>query len=69
MNTLAFDRYNIFFSFYMKCGRFITDDIVRAEEAHKLLDVAKKGLAKGGGSGGASILGKKGIWNMNTGQN
>jgi len=40
----------------LKCGRFITDDIVRAEEAHKLLDVAKKGLAKGGGSGGASIL-------------
>lgn len=40
----------------LKCGRFVTDGIVTAEEAHKLLDVAKKGLAKGGGSGGASIL-------------
>ena len=39
-----------------KCGRFIVDDLVSEAEAHKLLDIAKKGLAKGGGNGGASIL-------------
>jgi len=39
-----------------KCGRFVVDDLVTVEEAHKLLVLAKKGLAKGGGNGGASIL-------------
>jgi len=39
-----------------KCGRFVVDDLVSVEEAHKLLVIAKKGLAKGGGNGGASIL-------------
>ena len=39
-----------------KCGRFVVDDLVTVEEAHKLLILAKKGLAKGGGIGGASIL-------------
>jgi len=39
-----------------RCGRFIADDLVTVSEAHKLLDLAKKGLAKGGGNGGASIL-------------
>ena len=36
------------------------DGLVTEAEVHKLLDIAKKGLSKGGGSGGASILGKKG---------
>jgi len=31
---------------------------VSTAEAHALLDIAKKGLSKGGGAGGASILGK-----------
>jgi len=39
-----------------KCGRFVMDDLVTIDEAHKLLVLAKKGLAKGGGNGGASIL-------------
>ena len=39
-----------------KCGRFVVDDLVTVDEAHKLLVLAKKGLAKGGGNGGASIL-------------
>lgn len=39
-----------------QCGRFTLDGLVSESEVHKLLDVAKKGLAKGGGSGGASIL-------------
>jgi len=39
-----------------KCGRFIIDELVTVPEAHKLLNLAKKGLAKGGGNGGASIL-------------
>merc|ERR1719208_563725 len=39
-----------------KCGRFVVDDLVTVEEAHKLLALAKKGLSKGGGNGGASIL-------------
>jgi len=39
-----------------KCGRFTMDGLVTASEAHRLLDIAKKGLSKGGGSGGASIL-------------
>jgi len=39
-----------------KCGRFIMDDLISVEEAHKMLALAKKGLSKGGGAGGASIL-------------
>jgi len=39
-----------------KCGRFIQDELVTVEEAHKVLALAKKGLSKGGGAGGASIL-------------
>jgi hypothetical protein len=35
----------------------VTDELVSVEEAHQLLRIAKKGLAKGGGAGGASILG------------
>ena len=39
-----------------KCGRAVLDNVVSAEESDKLLALAKKGFAKGGGSGGASIL-------------
>jgi len=39
-----------------RCGRFIVDSLVTVEEVHGLLNLAKKGLAKGGGAGGASIL-------------
>lgn len=39
-----------------KCGRLVTDELVSIDEAHQLLKIAKKGLAKGGGAGGASIL-------------
>jgi len=39
-----------------QCGRFVLDGLVTEAEVHKLLDIAKKGLSKGGGSGGASIL-------------
>ncbi|XP_023341086.1 2-oxoglutarate and iron-dependent oxygenase domain-containing protein 3-like isoform X1 [Eurytemora carolleeae] len=39
-----------------KCGRFLVDNLVSTAEAHALLDIAKKGLSKGGGAGGASIL-------------
>ena len=39
-----------------RCGRFIVDDLVSVSDAHKLLEIAKKGLAQGGGNGGASIL-------------
>jgi len=39
-----------------KCGRFVVDELISIEEAHKILGLAKKGLSKGGGSGGASIL-------------
>ena len=34
----------------------VTDDLIDISEANKLLALAKKGLAKGGGAGGASIL-------------
>ena len=34
----------------------VLDTIVDERDAHGLLDIAKKGLAKGGSSGGASIL-------------
>ena len=40
----------------VKCGRIVTDDVVSDEEAVELLDLAKKGFALGGSSGGASIL-------------
>jgi hypothetical protein len=46
---------NIFL--FLQCGRFVTDELVSLDEAHQLLKLAKKGLAKGGGAGGASILG------------
>ena len=39
-----------------KCGRVVMDNIVDSWEADKILDLAKKGFAKGGGNGGASIL-------------
>lgn len=40
----------------VKCGRIVTDDVVSHEEAVELLDLAKKGFALGGSSGGASIM-------------
>lgn len=39
-----------------KCGRFVTDSLVNEQEVKILLDLAKKGLSFGGGSGGVSIL-------------
>ena len=39
-----------------KCGRAVMDNVVSSEESDHLLRLAKKGFAKGGGSGGASIL-------------
>lgn len=39
-----------------KCGRFVSDSLVTEPEASVLLDLAKKGLSFGGGSGGVSIL-------------
>lgn len=39
-----------------KCGRFVTDSLVTAEEGQLLLNLAKTGLSFGGGNGGASIL-------------
>ena len=39
-----------------KCGRMISDVLVTRGEADNLLLLAKKGLSKGGGDGGASIL-------------
>jgi len=39
-----------------KCGRVVFDGLVKDEEVHGLLSLAKKGLVKGGSSGGASIL-------------
>lgn len=38
------------------CGRYVTDKLVTEMEALTLLDMAKKGFAFGGSSGGASIL-------------
>jgi len=40
----------------VKCGRMVTDALIGLDEANQLLSLAKKGLSKGGGSGGASIL-------------
>lgn len=39
-----------------KCGRYVSDSLVHSSEAELLLDLAKRGLEFGGGSGGASIL-------------
>lgn len=39
-----------------KCGRFVTDSLVTDQEANLLIDLAKKGLSFGGGTGGVSIL-------------
>lgn len=39
-----------------KCGRFVTDSLVTAQDVEQLLSLAKTGLAFGGGNGGASIL-------------
>lgn len=38
------------------CGRFVSDSLVTEQEANLLLDLAKKGLSFGGGTGGVSIL-------------
>ena len=39
-----------------KCGRAVLDSVVTSQDTDNLLALAKKGFAKGGGSGGASIL-------------
>ena len=39
-----------------KCGRAVLDNVVSDKESDALLSLAKKGFAKGGGNGGASIL-------------
>ena len=39
-----------------KCGRVVLDNVVSEKESDQLLALAKKGFAKGGGRGGASIL-------------
>ena len=39
-----------------RCGRAVNDGLIEDSESHKLLSLAKKGLAKGGSTGGASIL-------------
>ena len=39
-----------------KCGRAVLDNVVSEKESDQLLALAKKGFAKGGGNGGASIL-------------
>jgi hypothetical protein len=39
-----------------RCGRVVNDGLVTPEESHALLKLAKKGLAKGGSNGGASII-------------
>lgn len=39
-----------------KCGRFVTDSLVTDQEANALIDLAKRGISFGGGSGGVSIL-------------
>lgn len=42
--------------FPKECKRFVTDKVISGQEAEKLLTIAKRGLALGGSSGGASIL-------------
>lgn len=39
-----------------KCGRFVTDSLVTEQEVNSLIDLAKRGMSFGGGSGGVSIL-------------
>lgn len=39
-----------------KCGRAVWDGLLSDAEVLGLLEIAKKGIAKGGGTGGASIL-------------
>ncbi|XP_060615812.2 2-oxoglutarate and iron-dependent oxygenase domain-containing protein 3 [Anolis sagrei] len=39
-----------------KCGRGITDAIIKREEAEKIRRIAERGLSLGGSDGGASIL-------------
>ena len=39
-----------------RCGRAVNDGLVGESEVHQLLSLAKKGLAKGGSGGGASII-------------
>lgn len=39
-----------------KCGRFVTDSLATEQEANALIDLAKRGMSFGGGSGGVSIL-------------
>ena len=39
-----------------RCGRVVNDGLINNQEAHALLKLAKKGLAKGGSNGGASIV-------------
>lgn len=39
-----------------KCGRVVFDNLVTESEVDALLNIAKRGLALGGSSGGASIL-------------
>ena len=55
-----FLKCNIFFTLTgcapTKCGRAVLDNVVTVQESDKLLSLAKKGFAKAGGSGGASIL-------------
>lgn len=38
------------------CGRFVTDILISVEEANILIEIAQKGMALGGSTGGASIL-------------
>lgn len=38
------------------CGRVVRDNLVTNEQIEKLVNIAKKGFAHGGSSGGASIL-------------
>ncbi|XP_064646577.1 2-oxoglutarate and iron-dependent oxygenase domain-containing protein 3-like [Lineus longissimus] len=38
------------------CGRVVMDSVITQDEAAKLQDIAKRGLALGGSNGGASIL-------------
>ena len=39
-----------------RCGRAVNDGLISSKDAHALLNLAKKGLAKGGSDGGASII-------------
>jgi len=39
-----------------KCGRYAVDRLVSEEEAQALINIAEKGMALGGGAGGATIM-------------